>query len=261
MWFVQNSICCSRCTGSWALGRSRMRPVVADQLRACCCCMHSCVRLTEPWSCLTDCDFSLAAVASRSRSKRSILLSVMLVGSLLSRTKTLGRRLHRCSLYRLADIGSSSQASCLRVAGFEARARAHVCWFDSRPCGRLVVEEARGGARAALLLILTPTCVSMSLAPNQCLPCYPSDCEFACARLAPTPPRSRLTKVIFACVLLAGCFLARINLRTQLTLYRLPHVTSHMCDAMWCAMPWYTVYVACLEMPLCVEISLNDVIS
>ena len=70
--------------------RSRMRPEVADQLRACCCCcMRSCVSLTEPWSCPTDCDFSLAAVASRSRLKRSILEYVILAGSLLSRTKTL----------------------------------------------------------------------------------------------------------------------------------------------------------------------------
>ena len=49
----------------------------------------------------------------------------------------------------LADIGSSPQASCLRVAGFEARARAHFCSFDSRSCGCLVIEEASAGALAA----------------------------------------------------------------------------------------------------------------
>ena len=77
--------------------------------------------------------------------------------------KHLGGSLHRSSLY-LVDTGSRPQASCLRVAGFEARARAHICLLDSRSCGRLVIEEARGGALAARshCLTLTPACMSIS---------------------------------------------------------------------------------------------------
>ena len=104
-------------------------------------CTHTCASQSPDPVPLTA--ILLAVLASRSRSISAILEYVILAGSSLSRTKTLGHLQQPAYSLYLADIGSSPQASCLRVAGFEARARAHVCWFDSCSCGRLVVEDAR----------------------------------------------------------------------------------------------------------------------
>ena len=50
----------------------------------------------------------------------------------------------------------------LRVAGFKSRARAHVCLFDSRPCGCLVVEVSRRRERSCARCALESACARAS---------------------------------------------------------------------------------------------------
>ena len=125
--------------------------------------LHALMRagLTEPWSCPADCDFALAAVASRPRSTGPNLEYVILAGSSLSRTKNLGDSLHHSLAYSLPR-GHRVQPSALcwgSPGSTPGRG-----WFDSRryrpttsPVTAVVDARLRG---CAALHACTHACTS-----------------------------------------------------------------------------------------------------
>ena len=130
---------------------------------------------------------------------RSILEYVILAGSSLPRTKDSANSLHHCAILSTPRTPGPALGLVPGVAGFNSRAR--LC---STPAlaGRATTSSVprRGAAHVHSHTPDAPACTHTH--PTIIF----TDCDFACARLAPRP---RSTRSIFAFVILAGSLFLR----------------------------------------------------
>mgnify|MGYP003334514512 CR=1 FL=1 len=151
---------------------------------------------------------------------RSILEYVILAGSSLCRTKTLGAS--RCiTLLYVTGVRLGRESSVItdrRLPQFELRDQAELRRQRRRRRSRRAAERQAQRIRLAHQTLLASCLDSHTLTSIWCTCTHEStsDHEFTCACLAPRP---RSARSIFACAILAGSLFPRSNLRTQLALY------------------------------------------
>jgi hypothetical protein len=132
----------------------------------------------------------------------SILEYVILAGSLLCRTKRLGRLAASLRMLSTPRTQGPALSLVLRVAGCNSRAglvRFPLALADYELGARL--RRQREARLAHRTLALQPSCPGHTQHSHECSIIHLADCVFAHACLAPRPC---LTRSIFACVILAG---------------------------------------------------------
>ena len=155
-------------------------------------------------------------MAGRPRSISANIEHIILQGVCASPYKNTWGEFRSCCIAAHTLSAPQTRGWALSIGWGQPGATPGRGWFDSRlhrPTMSSVTEATTGCAAARLHARMHTPDHLCPRAHAHTRSIIITDFEFACARSVPRP---RSTRAIFACVILAGSFFPRINLRTLL---------------------------------------------